>query len=167
MKITEFLNWVKRQGWYHDQIVHVQRLPAQRARYGRLDRPLPRRLAHALRSTGVRRLYTHQAEAINALRDGENVILSTATASGKTLTYNLPGGWFGGYSDFDWIFDWENSGAATIPVGLQVGRVFSIGSMPFSLSVEGGYNMVRSSNFPEWVVGIELNWIFSGHSKVH
>ena len=82
------------------------------------------------------------------------------------MTYHLPGGWFGGYSDFDWIFDWENDGAATIPVGLQFGKVFSIGSVPFSLSVEGGFNVVRPSDYPEWLVGVELNWILTGQSKL-
>jgi hypothetical protein len=84
-----------------------------------------------------------------------------------TLTYNLPGGWFGGYSDFDWIFDWENNGEATIPIGLQIGKVFTLGSVPFSFSLEGGYNVIRPSDTPRWLVGFELNWILTGHSKTH
>ena len=83
-----------------------------------------------------------------------------------TLTYKMPGGWFGGYSDFDWIFDWEND-EATIPVGLQIGKVFSLGSVPFSFSLEGAYNVVRPADTPQWLVGIELNWILTGHSKTH
>lgn len=82
-----------------------------------------------------------------------------------TLTYNMPGGWFGGSSDFDWIFDWENDGAATIPLGIQLGKVFALGSMPFSFSVEGAYNVVRPSDGPEWLVGFELNWILSRPSR--
>jgi hypothetical protein len=60
-----------------------------------------------------------------------------------TLTYNLPAGWFAGYSDFNWDFNWKNGGAATIPVGVQVGKVFALGDQPFSLSLEAGYNVVR------------------------
>jgi len=90
MDTATFLKQIKKLPGYRDQVVHVERLPARGARYGRLDRRLPRALAGALRATGVQRLYSHQAEAINAVREGENVILSTATASGKTLTYNVP-----------------------------------------------------------------------------
>ena len=90
MEAGAFLDWVQRQSWYRNQIVHVERLPARKARYGRLRRPLPHPLANALRAAGVQRLYSHQAEAINAVREGQNVILATATASGKTLAYNVP-----------------------------------------------------------------------------
>ena len=48
------------------------------------------RLVSALRGRGVEALYTHQAEAIEAVRAGRNVCVVTPTASGKTLCYNLP-----------------------------------------------------------------------------
>jgi DEAD/DEAH box helicase domain-containing protein len=35
-------------------------------------------------------LYQHQAEAINHVRDGDNVVIATPTASGKTLAFNIP-----------------------------------------------------------------------------
>ncbi len=52
--------------------------------------PLPDPLADALASRGIHALYTHQAAAYEAVRRGENVVLATSTASGKTLAYNLP-----------------------------------------------------------------------------
>ena len=51
---------------------------------------LPPQLAAALRERGLSALYSHQAEAWKHTRDGENVVLATGTASGKTLGYNLP-----------------------------------------------------------------------------
>jgi DEAD/DEAH box helicase domain-containing protein len=48
------------------------------------------RLIHALRSRGVEALYTHQAQALEAIRARRNVCVVTPTASGKTLCYNLP-----------------------------------------------------------------------------
>jgi len=90
MDAAAFLQRIRELPGYRDQIVHVEALPERRARYGRLRRPLPPALDQALRATGVEHLYSHQAEAINAVREGRNVILATATASGKTLTYNLP-----------------------------------------------------------------------------
>jgi DEAD/DEAH box helicase domain-containing protein len=48
------------------------------------------RLTAALRSRGVEALYTHQAQALEAIRARRNVCVVTPTASGKTLCYNLP-----------------------------------------------------------------------------
>jgi DEAD/DEAH box helicase domain-containing protein len=48
------------------------------------------RLRNALRSRGVEALYTHQAQALEAIRAGRNACIVTPTASGKTLCYNLP-----------------------------------------------------------------------------
>ncbi|MGD0807161.1 MAG: DEAD/DEAH box helicase [Anaerolineales bacterium] len=47
-------------------------------------------LREGLRARGIDRLYAHQAEAVEAALRGENVVLATGTASGKTLAYNLP-----------------------------------------------------------------------------
>ena len=47
-------------------------------------------LLAALARQGVERLYAHQAEAWTAARAGGNVIVTTGTASGKTLAFNLP-----------------------------------------------------------------------------
>ncbi|HEY5158660.1 MAG TPA: DEAD/DEAH box helicase, partial [Anaerolineales bacterium] len=51
---------------------------------------LPPALAEALSRRGIPSLYSHQALAWEAARRGENIILATSTASGKTLGYNLP-----------------------------------------------------------------------------
>jgi DEAD/DEAH box helicase domain-containing protein len=47
-------------------------------------------LASALSKMGVERLYSHQREAYERVRSGENVVVATATASGKSLCYKLP-----------------------------------------------------------------------------
>ena len=75
---------------YAGQIVHIEMLPAREARYEALTRPLPPPLEDILQRRGVSGLYTHQACAIDAAREGENVLVATGTASGKTLCYNLP-----------------------------------------------------------------------------
>jgi DEAD/DEAH box helicase domain-containing protein len=51
---------------------------------------LTRELVRALSSMGARRLYSHQLEAYERVRAGENVIVATATASGKSLCYKIP-----------------------------------------------------------------------------
>jgi DEAD/DEAH box helicase domain-containing protein len=47
-------------------------------------------LSEALRKMGASRLYSHQLEAYEQLQAGENVVVATATASGKSLCYKIP-----------------------------------------------------------------------------
>lgn len=44
----------------------------------------------ALMSLGIHQLYSHQVKAWNAIRSGRNIIITTGTSSGKTISYNLP-----------------------------------------------------------------------------
>ncbi len=67
-----------------------ERLPARPARYAEFPTRLDPRLITALREFGTAPLYTHQATAVEAALAGENVVVVTGTASGKTLCYNLP-----------------------------------------------------------------------------
>ena len=90
MDVDAFLDAVQKMPWYMEQIAYSEDVPARDAQYGTLSRSLDRRLERGLRDSGIDGLYTHQTEAINALRDGKNVIVSTGTASGKSLCYNLP-----------------------------------------------------------------------------
>ncbi len=75
---------------YADQLVHVQTTPARPPRFGTLRTRLSPPVIQALVATGAERLYTHQAEAINAALTGQNVVVATSTASGKTLCFNTP-----------------------------------------------------------------------------
>jgi DEAD/DEAH box helicase domain-containing protein len=64
--------------------------PAREARYAAFPDALAPRLVAALANRGIERLYTHQAQAVEAALRGESVVVVTPTASGKTLCYNLP-----------------------------------------------------------------------------
>ncbi len=48
------------------------------------------RIRAALAARGIEALYTHQAEALEAVRAGSDVCVVTPTASGKSLCYELP-----------------------------------------------------------------------------
>src|SRR5215813_13152346 len=48
------------------------------------------RIGDALRARGIGELYSHQAHAWDLIAKGQNVVVVTPTASGKTLCYNLP-----------------------------------------------------------------------------
>lgn len=71
-------------------LVHLARLPAREPVSERPDPPLPGLLRRRLASGGITGLWTHQADALASVRRGENTIVSTGTASGKSLCFNLP-----------------------------------------------------------------------------
>ncbi|HXV56887.1 MAG TPA: DEAD/DEAH box helicase [Gaiellaceae bacterium] len=72
-----------------EELAYTTEIPAAEARTVPLPELHPK-LEAALRSRGVDRLYAHQAETLAAARRGEHVVVSTGTASGKTLAFNLP-----------------------------------------------------------------------------
>jgi DEAD/DEAH box helicase domain-containing protein len=70
-----------------EEVAYVTTEPARRPRVAPLPRDLEPRVREQL---GVDALYMHQLAAWEATRRGENVIVTTGTASGKTLAFNLP-----------------------------------------------------------------------------
>lgn len=75
---------------YGDRITGHFSLPGREGRYADLPADLPPALARALATRGIERLYSHQAEAWDAARRGEHLVVVTPTASGKSLCYTLP-----------------------------------------------------------------------------
>ena len=90
MDASGFLKHLKQVHWYDSQIVHVEHLPPRRASSGSLRTPLDHALQECIEKRGLWPLYSHQTEAIDALREGQNVIVATPAASGKSLCYHLP-----------------------------------------------------------------------------
>jgi DEAD/DEAH box helicase domain-containing protein len=88
--MLRFIEKLKGQRYYAPQVVCHQPFPPQTASFSRPEKDFPPPLARALEKMGVRRLYSHQVAAIEKIRGGKNVVIATPTASGKTLTYNLP-----------------------------------------------------------------------------
>src|SRR5512142_772459 len=65
--------------------------PERGAQFGEFPQDMHPQIAHYLQSTSkISRLYSHQVAAWQAAQAGENVVVVTGTASGKTLCYNLP-----------------------------------------------------------------------------
>ena len=71
-------------------VVHHRHIPARAAEYGDHPEWLDPRIREGLASRGIERLYTHQADAVEAVHAGEDVVVVTPTASGKTLCYAVP-----------------------------------------------------------------------------
>ena len=90
MDATAFLDHLRGTDWYDHQITHVERIPPRPASSGTHRLHLDPALQQVLESRGLWPLYSHQIEAIDALRGGDNVIVATPAASGKSLCYHLP-----------------------------------------------------------------------------
>ncbi|KAM3578449.1 ATP-dependent 3'-5' DNA helicase [Umbelopsis sp. WA50703] len=91
--ISALLEQIKDAPFYEDQLVPDGRRtwPERNPRFGELNASISPAIWKALSSTrNITTLYCHQAEAINALCEGEDVIVTTSTASGKSLIYQIP-----------------------------------------------------------------------------
>jgi len=91
--IPEIVDEIKTLDWYSGQIVPDGHrvFDPQPPIYGDLNFPMSQDLVNALYNrSNITQLYAHQAEAINNLYEGNNVIVSTSTSSGKSLIYQVP-----------------------------------------------------------------------------
>lgn len=75
---------------YRNQITCIKRIPSRKGVYVDPDPPIMGQVGEALKYLGITQLYSHQAQAVEAVRNGKNIVVVTSTASGKSLTYNIP-----------------------------------------------------------------------------
>src|SRR5438034_209129 len=84
--LREFLGELKKSesvsGYYY--------IPAREPALVDFPAVLDGRLREVLEHRSITKLYSHQAEAFELVRNGKNIVIVTPTASGKTLCYNLP-----------------------------------------------------------------------------
>jgi DEAD/DEAH box helicase domain-containing protein len=73
-----------------EEIAYLGTEAAREARLAPLPEELHPRVREALAAQGIDTLYTHQRQAWDAAARGEHVVVTTGTASGKTLAFNLP-----------------------------------------------------------------------------
>lgn len=71
-------------------LTHIERRPARAGRYGTFPTWSDPRLVEHLAETGITAPWTHQQQAAELAHAGQDVVLATATASGKSLAYLLP-----------------------------------------------------------------------------
>ena len=88
--VAEYLQALKSSSRLGQQVVHHEELHEIPARFGKNRIDWPRALEDGLKQMGIETLYQHQVSATDAVRKGDNVIVATPTASGKSLIYNLP-----------------------------------------------------------------------------
>ncbi|UCE25279.1 MAG: DEAD/DEAH box helicase [Candidatus Zixiibacteriota bacterium] len=90
MNLEQIIDLLKTDPNISNNISDWKTYPAQPARFAEYPADLDKRLVAALRLRNIDKLYRHQAEAIEHVLKGEDVVVVTPTASGKTLCYNIP-----------------------------------------------------------------------------
>jgi DEAD/DEAH box helicase domain-containing protein len=86
--VEDTVAWLRNRPYYDGQVQLHQRLSGRTATFR--DVGVDSRLASVLADDGIKQFYDHQAAAIEAVRDGQNTVLATRTASGKSLAYTIP-----------------------------------------------------------------------------
>ncbi|MEM4525424.1 MAG: DEAD/DEAH box helicase [Methanothermobacter sp.] len=86
--IQKILRRFREDRRFKDAIEHIETIPAKKAEYT-MVKGLPENIRGYFLKKGIRPYY-HQAKVLEHIRQGMNVIITTPTASGKTLAFNLP-----------------------------------------------------------------------------
>ena len=73
-----------------EELAYVGSEPAREPRTAPLPQDLASDLRERLEAHGIDSLYSHQAATWEAGARGEHVVVTTGTASGKSLAFNLP-----------------------------------------------------------------------------
>ncbi|HZD42767.1 MAG TPA: DEAD/DEAH box helicase, partial [Methanomicrobiales archaeon] len=89
MPVDEVIRLLSSDRRYKEYFTHREVLPQREGAFGNLSLPLTEELEAYLERKEIR-LYQHQCLSIEHIRQGEHVIITTPTASGKTLAFNLP-----------------------------------------------------------------------------
>ena len=90
MNVDQLAEKLRQDPMFMENVVRWEVLPARPAQYAPFPAGLDESLRPVLEKRGVHQLYSHQASAVEATLRGEDVVVVTPTASGKTMCYNLP-----------------------------------------------------------------------------
>ncbi len=80
----------QRQPEIQDNIINWHIEPERPPCWAGFPQNIPDELIRSLQASGITRLYQHQADAFLVAEAGKHFVVTTGTASGKTLCYNLP-----------------------------------------------------------------------------
>jgi len=87
--MQEFIEFLKSSPLPGARLVHHEFIQPRGPLFANINPPLSPPLRSALAKLQITKLYEHQAEGLTLFREGENVVIATPTASGKSLIYNL------------------------------------------------------------------------------
>ena len=87
--VAEYIRSLKDSPKFGPQVVCHRTIGTKKARFTG-ESSLDPKLRQLLKDEGIDNLYTHQAEAVENIINGRDIIVATPTASGKSMIYNLP-----------------------------------------------------------------------------
>jgi len=90
MTLEQIVDYLRSDPQIRDGLAHWKTYPPKAARFVEFPARIDRRVVRTLQQRGIEQLYTHQAEAVEAALSGQDIVVVTPTASGKTLCYNIP-----------------------------------------------------------------------------
>jgi len=90
MNAAQLADQLRRDNHFMKNVTRWEVLPARPARTLPYPAGMDERLKDVLARRGIHQLYTHQVHSLEATARGEDVVVVTPTASGKTMCYNLP-----------------------------------------------------------------------------
>jgi len=90
MNLIQILEAFKNDRAIAPNIAIWKQFPAREGIYEDYPDYLDEKLVRILKSRGINKLYSHQRRAVDSIHTGNNTVIVTPTASGKTLCYNIP-----------------------------------------------------------------------------
>ena len=90
MNTEQLIDYIQNDSQFDGRIQSVRHVPGREAQFADFPPSLDPELVQGVQRLGISSLYSHQSRAIEAALDGENTVVVTPTASGKSLTYILP-----------------------------------------------------------------------------
>ena len=121
MNVDQLTQQLQHDPLFMKNVVRWETMPPREAHYADFPEALDERLKPVLARRGVHRLYTHQAHAVREVLAGQDIVVVTPTASGKTMCYNLP----------------VLSAILKKGDGLTLEAAISVGSSSISISMKG------------------------------
>jgi DEAD/DEAH box helicase domain-containing protein len=90
LTLSEWLARIEKDRRFRENATSIKHIPASEGTFANFPPWMSPLLQKVLAKRGITQLYSHQARAVELVRQGRDVVLVTPTASGKTLCYNIP-----------------------------------------------------------------------------
>ena len=90
LSLTEWLARAENDRRFRENVTAIKHIEASEGHFAPYPPWVNPVIQKVLSGRGIRQLYSHQAQAIDHIHQGKDIVLVTPTASGKTLCYNIP-----------------------------------------------------------------------------
>lgn len=88
--IDYILKELQTDGNYHGQFVKTFEIKTELPSLSAIPKDLHPSIKNYLKNKGINELYPNQIEAMQEIKKGKNIIITTSASSGKTLAFNIP-----------------------------------------------------------------------------